>query len=177
MRDTRVFCLSPLAAMLFAGLSSVLAGQKVAAYEPAYLEVYVPANARLTIDNVKTRQTGPVRRFESPPLVPGQGYTYHLKAVWTERGKEIASEKDVRVVAGRETKVEFQLGNHPFYPEASLFIGPRQFVSELEHVKHLIPPATRIAHAHGGPRHRLPFGVQRAAGNDTGGFQPHRHRS
>jgi uncharacterized protein (TIGR03000 family) len=113
MRDTRVFCLSPLAAMLFAGLSSVLAGQKVAAYEPAYLEVYVPANARLTIDNVKTRQTGPVRRFESPPLVPGQGYTYHLKAVWTERGKEIASEKDVRVVAGRETKVEFQQPRHP----------------------------------------------------------------
>jgi len=113
MRDTRFWYLSPLAILVLAGLSSVVIGQQAAANQPAYLEVYVPANARLTIDSAKTQQTGTLRRFESPPLPPGQGFTYRVKAVWDVQGNEIVSEKTVRIVAGQETKVDLRQDRQP----------------------------------------------------------------
>jgi len=111
MRDTRFFYSSPLAVLILASACSVLVAQE--ADHPAYLEITVPASARLTIDNAKTQQTGSVRRFESPPLPPGQTFTYHLKATWTEQGKEVVSAKDVRMVAGQETKVDLRQDRSP----------------------------------------------------------------
>jgi uncharacterized protein (TIGR03000 family) len=102
-----------LPAAIGIGLALLIAMRPSAAQEsnfavPAYLVVYVPANAQLTIDNFKTLQTGTVRRFESPVLPPGQPFTYHVKASWSDGKKEIVNEKDVRVVAGQETKVDFR---------------------------------------------------------------------
>jgi uncharacterized protein (TIGR03000 family) len=113
MRDTRFLCFSPLAVMVLTGLSAASVGQQAVAYQPAYLEVYVPADARLTIDSAKTRQTGTLRRFESPPLPVGQEFTYHLKATWTEQSKQVVNEKDVRVVAGQQTKVDLRSDRQP----------------------------------------------------------------
>jgi uncharacterized protein (TIGR03000 family) len=90
-----------------------MTAQESAPKQPAYVDVYVPAMARLTIDSAKTQQTGTHRRFESPPLPMGQDFSYRLKAVWNEDGKEVVSEKVVRISAGAETKVDLRQDRHP----------------------------------------------------------------
>lgn len=44
------------------------------------VEVYLPADARLFIQGEDTKSKGQMRRFVSPPLVPGK-YVYTLKAI------------------------------------------------------------------------------------------------
>ncbi len=44
------------------------------------LEVYLPEDARLFIEDQDTRSKGPMRRFVSPPLAPGK-YIYNIKAI------------------------------------------------------------------------------------------------
>ena len=44
------------------------------------VEVYLPADARLFIEGQEMRSEGPMRRFTSPPLAPGQ-YIYTIKAI------------------------------------------------------------------------------------------------
>ena len=108
MRDTRFWYLSPLAILVLAGLSSVVIGQQAAANQPAYLEVYVPADARLTIDSAKTQQTGTLRRFASPALKPGRQYTYDVKAQWRNRDdKEVTRTRRVDVGANADVTVDF----------------------------------------------------------------------
>jgi uncharacterized protein (TIGR03000 family) len=78
--------------------------------QPAYLRVYVPASADLTVDGTKTQQTGEIRRFMSPPLPAGQKYVYTVKAVWKDAGsaKEIAREETAHVRAGQETTLDLR---------------------------------------------------------------------
>jgi uncharacterized protein (TIGR03000 family) len=44
------------------------------------LEVLLPDSARLFIEGEETKVTGSMRKFESPPLPPGN-YTYTIKAI------------------------------------------------------------------------------------------------
>ena len=44
------------------------------------LEIYLPDGAPLFIEGQDTKSTGPMRRFVSPPLLPGK-YTYTIKAI------------------------------------------------------------------------------------------------
>ena len=48
----------------------------------AVLEVHLPADAELELDGNKTKLTGEVRRFESPPVQPGKTFAYGLRATW-----------------------------------------------------------------------------------------------
>jgi uncharacterized protein (TIGR03000 family) len=77
--------------------------------QPAYLRVRVPAGAELLVDGARTKQSGPERLFESPPI-PGGGrkFIYMLKATWKEGGKDVVREQEVRVEAGRETVVDLR---------------------------------------------------------------------
>lgn len=74
----------------------------------AYLRVQVPASAELLVDGTRTKQTGPERLFESPPIPAGRKFFYILKATWKEGGKEIVREQKVHVEAGRETVVDLR---------------------------------------------------------------------
>jgi uncharacterized protein (TIGR03000 family) len=56
---------------------------------PALIDVCVPPNAQVWIDGTPTSQTGPQRVFQSPPLEPGKGYVYIVRARWTEEGRPI----------------------------------------------------------------------------------------
>jgi uncharacterized protein (TIGR03000 family) len=76
--------------------------------QPTYLQVYLPADARLVIDGTATTQTGPLRRFASPPLAPGTIYTYTLKATWKDQGKDVVVERLVPVRAGRTAEVDLR---------------------------------------------------------------------
>src|SRR5438876_2084622 len=57
---------------------------------PATVEVRLPAAAELFFDGAPTMQRGLVRRFVTPPLEPGWGYTYKVTARWqSPEGKAI----------------------------------------------------------------------------------------
>src|SRR5688572_3437078 len=61
--------------------------------QPAVIVVRVPADAVVDVEGVRTKSTGEVRRFTSPPLASGRSYIYRLKATWTEQGKEVVRER------------------------------------------------------------------------------------
>jgi uncharacterized protein (TIGR03000 family) len=42
--------------------------------------VKLPARAKLWFGKWQVKGTGPVRRFQSPPVKPGHKYTYTLRA-------------------------------------------------------------------------------------------------
>jgi uncharacterized protein (TIGR03000 family) len=75
----------------------------------ATVRVTVPdPDARVYFDDELTRQTGPERTFNSPPLDPSKSYTYTVRATWTENGREVSRSQDVKVQAGREAAVDFR---------------------------------------------------------------------
>jgi uncharacterized protein (TIGR03000 family) len=69
--------------------------------------VHVPAGAEIWFEGAKTGQRGATRTFVSPPLAPGKGFTYDLRARWKEDGKEIDRNRAVRVHAGETVEVTF----------------------------------------------------------------------
>ena len=75
---------------------------------PAMLEVRVPANAKLWVEDGKTHQDGAVRSFISPELQPGKAFTYTIRAHWISTTGEVVDEtRQVKVLAGRRTMVDF----------------------------------------------------------------------
>jgi uncharacterized protein (TIGR03000 family) len=74
----------------------------------AILVVRLPDGAVLTIADVVTKQTGPERTFQSPPLTPGKNYVYELKATWQEGGKAKTVVREARVSAGKRTVIELK---------------------------------------------------------------------
>lgn len=74
--------------------------------ERAVLEIHCPADAELTLEGVKMKDTGEERRFRSPPLKAGKEYLYSLKATWKEEGKVRVVERKVEVAAGKQVVVD-----------------------------------------------------------------------
>jgi len=78
--------------------------------QPARLRIFVPANASVEIEGVKTKQTGEERTFVSPALEVGKKYIYSVKATWTQAGETVTKEENVRVTGGQETVVDLRPG-------------------------------------------------------------------
>jgi len=77
------------------------------AQQPAHLTVTVPANADVYFNGIKTQETGTVRRFVTPPLVPGN-YQYDIRATWMENGQQQTQERQVTVHPGEDVAVNFR---------------------------------------------------------------------
>jgi uncharacterized protein (TIGR03000 family) len=74
----------------------------------ASILVQVPANAEIWFDNSKTKSTGSLRTFVSPPLESGKTFTYVIHARWTDSsGKVIDQTKRVEVQAGQRSRADF----------------------------------------------------------------------
>jgi uncharacterized protein (TIGR03000 family) len=73
---------------------------------PVYVEVRIPAGAEIVIEGQKTTQTGSRRLFVSPPVAPGQNYTYEMQAKWMENGREVTQSRKVPVRAGQRVMVD-----------------------------------------------------------------------
>jgi uncharacterized protein (TIGR03000 family) len=71
------------------------------------MNVRVPAGAEIWFEGSKTGQTGTTRTFVSPPLEPGRGFTYEVRARWTDNGKEVDRTRQVHVRAGEKVDVDF----------------------------------------------------------------------
>jgi uncharacterized protein (TIGR03000 family) len=79
--------------------------QMVAQAAPARIQVELPANATLTVDDTPTQSTSANRTFVSPALEPGMKYHYTLKATLVRNGETLEITKRVPVEAGRESRV------------------------------------------------------------------------
>jgi len=80
----------------------------VTAAAPAYLEVKVPADAKIWVDGVLTTQTGSVRHFTSPALDAGQTFTYDMRARWFDvSGQPIEQARQVKVRANDRIGIDF----------------------------------------------------------------------
>lgn len=82
----------------------------------AHLTIRVPADAQVWIDNTPTTSTGPVRKFDSPPLTPGTRYNYEIRAQWTENGRAVTQTQQVPVHAGSHAEVDFLAAKNPTTP-------------------------------------------------------------
>jgi uncharacterized protein (TIGR03000 family) len=89
------------------GTPSDNASQQQASDPTAHIEVRVPADAEVWFGTGKTSQTGTRREFVSPPLEPGKGFTYEIRARWVENGKEVTQTRRLDVSAGAWKGVDF----------------------------------------------------------------------
>ncbi len=72
----------------------------------ATVNVLLPVGAELSFQGIEMGQTGDYRRFVTPPLVPGNSYTYDIRATWSERGREMTSDRRVAIQAGDQLTVD-----------------------------------------------------------------------
>lgn len=78
------------------------------ASDVATLKVVLPLpDAELWVEGARTMQTGMTRTFESPPLIAGIDYAYHLRARWVEGGHAVELWRTVPVGAGQQVLVDF----------------------------------------------------------------------
>lgn len=73
----------------------------------ALLDVEVPADAEVWLEGKKTQQTGPMRKFVSPALVPDKDFEYEIYARWQENGALRTETQNVTIRAGARVRVHF----------------------------------------------------------------------
>jgi len=76
---------------------------------PATILVSLPADAKLTVDEVATTSTSASRSFVTPVLENGKTYVYTLKAQIVREGKAVTVAKQVEVRAGEASQVSFEM--------------------------------------------------------------------
>jgi uncharacterized protein (TIGR03000 family) len=73
----------------------------------ASVNVRLPADAEVWFDGRKMTISGVVRRFLTPPLEPGDRYSYEVIAQWEENGQTVTRTQRVTVTAGATVDVVF----------------------------------------------------------------------
>jgi uncharacterized protein (TIGR03000 family) len=73
----------------------------------ATLTVRVPADAEIWFDEMKMTLTGMVREYVTPPLTPGQEYSYMVRARWTAEGRVFDQTHKISFRPGQSILVDF----------------------------------------------------------------------
>lgn len=81
--------------------------------ESGLLTVWVPNEAKVTINGMLTKSTGSKRHFVSYGLRPGFAYKYVVKAEIVREGKIVTEEQTVSLTSGAQTGVAFGFNNYP----------------------------------------------------------------
>ena len=68
--------------------------------DKAMIVAHLPEDARIWFEDEPTKQTGTLRQFLSPPLTPGQNYTYTVRVQWPEDGKWVSQVHSFPIHAG-----------------------------------------------------------------------------
>jgi uncharacterized protein (TIGR03000 family) len=76
----------------------------------ALINLSVPANAEISFEGQETVQKGAFRQFISPPLIPGNEYSYDIEVRWTENGTESTQSRQITVHAGDVVNLLFDAG-------------------------------------------------------------------
>jgi uncharacterized protein (TIGR03000 family) len=77
------------------------------------LTVWVPYDAKVTINGLETRKTGSRREFVSFGLKPGFSYKYVVKAQLERDGKMLEDTQTVVLTAGQIKAVAFGFNPNP----------------------------------------------------------------
>jgi uncharacterized protein (TIGR03000 family) len=83
----------------------------------AHITLQVPAGAEVWFDGKTTKQTGPIRHFNSPPLQPGKNYVYGIRVRWTKDGKSVEETRRVNVQAN--DRLSLDLARSPNVAQSS----------------------------------------------------------
>jgi uncharacterized protein (TIGR03000 family) len=67
----------------------------------------VPADAEVWFNGAKTKQTGTLRCYLSPPLTAGRDYSYQVQVRWQKDGKTVERKRQVEVHAGDLLHLDF----------------------------------------------------------------------
>lgn len=99
-----------LACLLACCWSSLALAQKPPQGKPVTLQIVPPVpTAQLTIEGMPTRQTGPMRTFQSPPLEPNRAYSYTVVATWAPNNYTTITRSRVLIVmAGQTVEVDMR---------------------------------------------------------------------
>ena len=77
--------------------------------QPVTLTILLPTpDAELFLDGMATTLQGAERKFQSPPVEPGQNYHYKITARWVANGQTVEQTQDVPVTAGQAVTVDFR---------------------------------------------------------------------
>jgi uncharacterized protein (TIGR03000 family) len=76
----------------------------------AHLTVRLPETAELWFNGTEMTGSGAVREFNTPALVPGQTYSYEVRARWRDNGQDIDRTRTVRFTPGDSAEVLFPSG-------------------------------------------------------------------
>jgi uncharacterized protein (TIGR03000 family) len=75
--------------------------------------VWVPYEAKVTINGLATQSTGSRRQFVSFGLKPGYTYKYLVHAEVVRDGKIVEDDRTVVITAGQSTAVAFGFNTNP----------------------------------------------------------------
>jgi uncharacterized protein (TIGR03000 family) len=64
------------------------------------LVAHVPENAQVWIEGQAVSGTGTLRTYQSPPVTPGDRFTYKVRVAWVEAGKLVSEKQEFPVKAG-----------------------------------------------------------------------------
>ncbi|MEC9092481.1 MAG: TIGR03000 domain-containing protein [Planctomycetota bacterium] len=81
--------------------------------QKGYLTVSVPAEAKIYVNDKLTRTNGPIRRYKTPELKPGQKLSFRVRAVVEKEGKKLTQTKLVDLSSGNTKHLEFAFENPP----------------------------------------------------------------
>jgi uncharacterized protein (TIGR03000 family) len=74
----------------------------------AHLQLTVPDGAEVWFAGARIAREGRVREFVSPPLAPGQSYTYQIVVRYTDAaGKPVEDKRDIQVRANDWFSIDF----------------------------------------------------------------------
>jgi len=77
------------------------------------LTVWVPNDAKVTVNGIETRSTGSRRQFVSYGLKPGLSYKYVVRAQIVRNGQVVEDTRNVVLTAGQITAVAFGFNTTP----------------------------------------------------------------
>jgi uncharacterized protein (TIGR03000 family) len=107
-----------------------MVSKETAPAEPARITVVVPADAKISVDDTSTVSTGTYRCFKSPPLDPGNKYSYKFVVRWHEAGKEMAQTQRVNVTSGAKIDLRFPKSSDTGRETSNSLPQPRQLVAK-----------------------------------------------
>jgi uncharacterized protein (TIGR03000 family) len=77
---------------------------------PAELTLEFPADARVWLNGEAVDGEGKTRTLRSPPLRPGEGHTFNVRAEWTADGRRFEWERTVTLNSGQRSRVTVARG-------------------------------------------------------------------
>lgn len=89
-------------------LMTLSCGQAASEPAPAQITVFLPADAKLFVNQRRTQSTGTSRALVTPPLEAGYEYSYDVRVELERAGKKLEATKKVRFRAGQSVEADFR---------------------------------------------------------------------